>query len=116
MRRRTGAVGADTVTASHPAAERQARHDRRRLIVVALALVTGLGWLIVFSLMTRSQTVVPDVSDEHAARTDRVVAVDDQGQPMTESQDTPPEPRRNAVGFERVLDESLDDLHPGREE
>jgi len=116
VRRRTGAVGADTVTASHPAAERQARHDRRRLIVVALALVTGLGWLIVFSLMTRSQTVVPDVSDEHAARTDRVVAVDDQGQPMTESQDTPPEPRRNAVGFERVLDESLDDLHPGREE
>src|SRR5450756_1732256 len=69
VRRRTGAVGADTVTASHPAAERQARHDRRRLIVVALALVTGLGWLIVFSLMTRSQTVVPDVSDEHAART-----------------------------------------------
>jgi lipopolysaccharide export system protein LptC len=49
------------------------------LIVVALALVIGLGWLMVFSLMKRSQTVVPDVSDEHAARTDRMVAVDGQG-------------------------------------
>lgn len=86
------------------------------LIVVALALVIGLGWLIVFSLMKRSQTVVPDVSDEHAARTDRVVAVADQGQPVTESQDAPPEPRRDAVGFEKMLDESFNDLHPGREE
>ena len=48
--------------------------------------------------------------------TNRVVAVDDQGQPVTESQDTPPEPQRDAAGFERVLDESLDDLHPKREE
>jgi hypothetical protein len=45
-----------------------------------------------------------------------VVAVDDQGQPVTESQDVPPEPPRDAVGFEKVLDESLDDLHPEREE
>jgi len=86
------------------------------LVVVALVLVIGLGYLIVFSLMKRSQTIVPDVSDEHAARTDRVVAVDDQGRPVTESQDVPPEPPRDAAGFERVLDESLDDLHPGREE
>ena len=48
--------------------------------------------------------------------TDRVVAVDDQGQPVTEAEDGPPEPPRDAVGFEKVLGESLDDLHPGREE
>lgn len=92
------------------------RQDVEKEAVFALALVIGLGWLIVFSLMKRSQTVVPDVSDEHAARTDRVVAVADQGQPVTESQDVPPEPPRDAVGFEKVLDESLDDLHPEREE
>ena len=50
-------------------------------IVVAPALIIGLGWLIVFRLMKRSQTVVPDVSDERAAKTDQVVAVDDQGSP-----------------------------------
>ena len=41
-----------------------------------------------------------------------MIAVDDHGQPVTESQDTPPEPQRDAAGFEKVLDESLDDLHP----
>jgi threonine dehydrogenase-like Zn-dependent dehydrogenase len=86
------------------------------LVIVVLVLVIGLGYLIVFRLMKRSQTVVPDVADERAARADRVVAVDDQGQPIAESQDAPPEPRRDAAGFEKVLGESLDDLHPGREE
>ena len=73
------------------------------LIVVALALVIGLGWLIVFSLVKRNQ-------DRPRGRSGR------QGQPVTESQDTPPEPQRDAAGFEKVLDESLDDLHPEREE
>jgi len=86
------------------------------LVVVALALVVGLGYLIVFRLMRGSQTVVPDVADERAAKADRVVAMDDQGRPVMESQDAPPEPQRDAAGFERVLDESLDALHPEREE
>lgn len=86
------------------------------LVVAALVIVIGGGYLIVFRLMKGSQTVVPDVADERAARADRVVAVDDQGRPVTESQDAPPEPRRDAAGFEKVLGESLDDLHPGREE
>jgi hypothetical protein len=86
------------------------------LVVVTLVLVIGLGYLIVFKLMKGSQRVVPDVSDEHAVRTDRVVAVDDQGHPVTEAEDGSPEPPRDAAGFEKVLDESLDDLHPGREE
>ena len=85
------------------------------LVVVALVLVIGVGWFI-FVLMKRSQTIVPDVTDERAARTDRVVAMDDQGQPVTESQDVPPESQHDAAGFEKVLGESLDDLHPGREE
>jgi len=86
------------------------------LVIVVLVIVIGLGYLIVFRLMKGSQTVVPDVTDERAARADRVVAVDDRGQPVTESQDAPPELRRDAVGFEKVLGESLDDLHPRREE
>ena len=85
------------------------------LVVAALVIVIGGGYLIVFRIMKRSQTVVPDAADERAARTDRVVAMDDQGRPVTESEDTS-QPQRDAAGFERVLDESLDDLHPGREE
>ena len=79
-------------------------------------IVIGGGYLIVFRLMKGSQTVIPDVSEERAARTDRVVAVDDQGRPVTEAEDGSPEPPRDAAGFEKVLGESLDDLHPGREE
>jgi len=73
------------------------------LIVVCPALVIGRGWLIVFSLMKRGQ----DRPRGHRGRP---------GQPVTESQDTPPEPQRDAAGFEKVLDESLDELHLGREE
>ena len=86
------------------------------LVVVTLAIVIGGGWFIIFRLMKGSQTVVPDVADERVAGTDRVVAVDDRGQPVTESQDGAPEPPRDTVGFEKVLAEGLDDLHPGREE
>jgi hypothetical protein len=86
------------------------------LVVVALALVNGLGYLIVFRLMKSSQTVVPDVADERAARADRVVAVDDQGQPVMASQDMAAEPPRSEAGFEKVLAESLDDLHAESDE
>jgi len=86
------------------------------LVVVTLVLVVGLGYLIVFRLMKGSQTVMSDVSDGRAANTDRVVAVDDQGQPVTESHDVAPPSRRDEAGFEKVLGESLDDLHPERED
>lgn len=85
------------------------------LIVVALALVIGLGVLI-FSLMRRSQDVVPDTADRQAAETDRVVAVDDQGSPVLESSDAPSGATRDASAFESILDEELDELHPDREE
>jgi beta-lactam-binding protein with PASTA domain len=85
------------------------------LVIVALVIVIGLGYLIVFRLMKGSQTVVPEVADERAAKADRVVAVDDQGRLVTESQDMPEGPRRDEAGFEKVLVESLDDLHPDSE-
>jgi len=86
------------------------------LVIAAVLLVAGLGYLIVFRLMKGSRTVVPNVADERAAETDRVVAVDDQRQAVTESQDAPPEPQHDAAGFEKVLGESLADLHPEHEE
>jgi hypothetical protein len=85
------------------------------LIIVALAFVIGLG-LLIFSLMRRSQTAVPDAADRRAAETDRAVAVDDQGHLVMESQDGPTEPPRDATAFESVLGEEARDLHPGRED
>lgn len=85
------------------------------LIVVVLALVIGLG-ILIFSLMRRSQTVVPDTTDRRAAETDRMVAVDDQSRPVMESQDGPSEPPRDAAAFESVLGKEMEDLHPGRED
>ena len=81
------------------------------VIIVVVLIVLGLG-LLILALLRRSQSVVPDVADREAARRDRVVAIDDQGRPVTESQaddDTPP---RDAAAFEDVLKEQLDDLHP----
>ena len=77
------------------------------LIIVVVLLVLGLGLLIVF-LMRRSQKVVPDVADHDVAH--RVVAIDDQGRPVTASQaDDDPAPRDDAA-FEGVLKEELEDL------
>ena len=106
----------DTVTVADPSEKGWPAMAVAVLVVVVLVLVIGLGWFIIFRLMKRTQTVVPSVTDEHAARTDRVVAVDDRGQPVSEAEDGAPEPPRDAAGFEKVLGESLDDLHPGREE
>jgi hypothetical protein len=85
------------------------------LVIVTLVLVIGLGYIIVFRFMKGGQTVIPEVAEERAAKTDRVVAVDDQGNPVTASADLPPEPRRDEAGFEKVLGESLADLHPDGE-
>ena len=85
------------------------------LTIIVLALVIGLG-IFVFSLMRRSQTVVPDTAERRAAEKDRVVAVDDQGRPVMESQDGFPDEPRDASGFENVLGEGLEDLHPGGED
>jgi hypothetical protein len=79
------------------------------IIIVAVLLVLGLG-LLVFFLMRRSQTVVPDVAEKQGAPNDRVVSVDAQGRPVRESQEVDDSPPRDDAAFENVLKEELDDL------
>ena len=81
------------------------------LTIVVLALVIGLG-LFIFKLMRKSQSVVPAEADRNAARSDRVVAVDGQGHEVTEAEDASPGPERDQTAFDRVLNESLEELHP----
>ncbi len=79
------------------------------IVVIAVALVLGLG-LLIFSLMRRSQEAVPRIVEQDAAHSDRVVAVDDEGRPVTEQEEgDAPEPRDDA-GFEAALKEELKDL------
>jgi hypothetical protein len=82
------------------------------MIVVAVLLVIGVG-LLVFWLLRRSQTVVPDVTDEDAASRDMVVGVDEQGREITASQEAPEAPRDGAA-FESILRDEIHDQ--GREE
>jgi hypothetical protein len=84
------------------------------LVIIVLALVIGLG-ILIFALMKRSQAVVPESTDRRSAEKDQVVALDDQGGAVMESQDGPPEEPRDATGFESVLGEELKDLHPNDE-
>ena len=63
--------------------------------------------------MRKSQTVVPQVTDEDAASRDHVVEIDDQGREIMASQEAP-EPARDAAGFENLLKDEIHDL--GREQ
>jgi hypothetical protein len=78
-------------------------------IIVTLVLVLGLG-LLIFKLLRRNQKVVPDMADQQAARRDQAVAVDEQGQPVMESQEADDAVPRDDAAFEGVLDEQLKDL------
>jgi beta-lactam-binding protein with PASTA domain len=78
------------------------------IIVVTVVLVLALG-LLIFTLMRKSQKVVPHVADDRAADRDRVVATDDEGRPVTESQEEDDAPRDD-VAFESVLKDELEDL------
>jgi len=77
-------------------------------IIIAVLLVLGVG-LLVFWLMRKSQTVVPQVTDEDAASRDHVVEIDDQGREIMASQEAP-EPARDAAGFESLLQDEIHDL------
>jgi hypothetical protein len=82
------------------------------VIIVAVLLVLGVGYLI-FRLMRRAQTVVPQVTDEDAASRDHVVGVDGQGREIMASQEAP-EPARDTGAFEDLL---KDEIHvQGRDE
>ena len=82
------------------------------MIIIAVLLVLGVG-LLVFWLMRRSQTVVPNVTDEDVASRDNVVGVDAQGRAITEAQE-PPSEARDAGAFENLLKDEIRDQ--GREE
>jgi hypothetical protein len=78
------------------------------IIIVAVLLVLGVGYLI-FRLMRRTQTIVPQVTGEDAASRDQVVGVDEQGRQIMSSQEAP-EPARDAAGFENLLKVEINDL------
>jgi hypothetical protein len=78
------------------------------IAVIAVLLVLGIGYLI-FVLMRRSQTVVPQVTDKDAASRDHVVEVDDRGREIMASQEAPPAPLDTA-GFESLLQDEIHDL------
>ncbi len=82
------------------------------IIMVAVLLVLGVGYLI-FRLMRRAQTVVPQVTDEDAASRDHVVGVDDQGREIMASQEAPAA-ARDAGAFEDLLKDEIRDQ--GRDE
>ena len=81
------------------------------IIIVAVLLVLGVGYLI-FRLMRGAQTVVPQVTDEDAASRDHVVGVDDQGREIMASQEAPA-PARDTGAFEDLLKDEIHDQ--GRE-
>ena len=66
------------------------------MIVVAVLLVLGVGYLI-FRLMRRTQAVVPQVTDEDAASRDHVVGDDEHGRDIMASQEAPEAPRDGAA-------------------
>jgi flagellar basal body-associated protein FliL len=82
------------------------------IAVIAVLLVLGVG-LLIFWLMRRSQTEVPDYADARAAQHPQVVGTDEQGREVTASQE-PPAQVRDAGAFESLL---KDEIHQqGREE
>lgn len=82
-------------------------------IVTVLVLVAVIGFgLLIFRLQRKAQDGVPRVADDASARRDRVVAVETDGSAVTEAQDLADRPPRDQAGFEKVLSEELDTLHP----
>jgi flagellar biogenesis protein FliO len=82
------------------------------IAVIAVLLVLGVGYLI-YALMRKSQTVVPQITDEDAASRDHVVEIDDQGREIMASQEAPG-PARDAGAFEDLLKDEI--REQGREE
>lgn len=82
------------------------------IAIIAVLLVLGVG-LLILTLMRKSQQAVPRVADDRAASRDNVVAVDEQGRAVTESQE-PPAQTRDAGAFEDLLRDEIQDQ--GRDE
>lgn len=82
------------------------------IAIIAVLLVLGVG-LLIYTLMRKSQQVVPHVADEDVAKRDNVVGIDGQGREVTESQE-PPAQARDAGAFEGLLKDEI--KSQGREE
>ena len=79
------------------------------LVVVTLVLVVVFG-VVAFKLARGTKDVVPDTLDRQAANQDRVVAVDESGEPVMESQEGDVAGPHDDAGFDGVLKDQLDDL------
>ena len=82
------------------------------IAIIAVLLVLGVGYLV-FVLMRKSQTVVPQVTDVDAARHPQVVGTDEHGRAITDA-DEPEAAARDTGAFEHVLKDEIHDL--GREQ
>ena len=77
------------------------------VIVVVLIAVVAFG-LLIFWLMRRSQTEVPQTTDARAARQPQVVGTDEKGDAILDV-DEPAEPPRDDAGFESLLEDEIHD-------
>ena len=77
------------------------------IAVVAVVLVLVVG-LLIFRLMKRAQTAVPEAADARAGRP-QVVGTDAQGRPIMDG-DEPQAAPRDETSFESLLQDEIDDL------
>ena len=82
------------------------------VIIVVMLAVLGFGYLI-FRIMRKSQTVVPEVTDRDDAKHDLVVGTDEQGRAIHASEDLQ-EPARDVASFDALLKDEI--REQGREE
>jgi hypothetical protein len=77
------------------------------VIVIVLVAVVVFG-LLIFWLMRRGQTEVPQATDARAARQPRVVGTDEQGGAILDTEESA-EPPRDTKGFESLLQDEIHD-------
>jgi len=77
------------------------------VIVIVLIAVVVFG-LLIFRLMHRSQTEVPQATDARAARQPQVVGTDEKGDAILDT-DEPAEPQRDGGAFETLLQDEIHD-------
>ena len=79
------------------------------VLIVVIVLVIAVVTFVVFSVMRRGQTAVTDLA-ERGAEGDRVVAVDDEGRPVTAAQEGGEPAPHDDAAFEAVLRAELEEL------
>ncbi len=75
------------------------------VIVIVLIAVVAFG-LLIFWLMRRSQTEVPQATHARAARQPQVVGADEKGDAILDT-DEPEEPPRDEGAFESLLQDEI---------